>query len=55
MARLKSAKVMVAYGHSFGTGWYEEDGGFWVRLTVAVSRATLWDGLHRIEFAMGYK
>lgn len=54
MSRLRAARVMVAAGDSFGSGWCEGDGGFWARLTVAVPPAALWDGLHQIEFALRY-
>lgn len=53
--RLEEADIMVALGRSFGSpGWCEGDGGFWVRITVAVLPETLWDGLQKIEVALGY-
>ncbi|KAI6298192.1 putative secondary metabolism biosynthetic enzyme [Pyricularia oryzae] len=54
MARLRLAHVTVAEGKSFGGGWCDGDGGFWVRLTVAVPPPMLWDGLNQIGFALGH-
>lgn len=54
MARLRSAQVNVAEARNFGGGWCDGDDGFWVRLTVAVPPAVLWDGLNQIGFALGF-